>query len=537
MNIKILQYPPYNLFRFLIFSFIFLNACETTKTGRQTYYPEEDLGNFFHEVQMNHVFQDSKTFVDCTPMMPPNQIVKEYRNQKDKPGFDLATFVLARFKLPDVKNISYATDKSKSMEEHITSHWTYLTRSPDSVSSQSTLIPLPNSYVVPGGRFREVYYWDSFFTILGLAASDRMDLVKNMIDNFAFLTDQLEFIPNGNRTYYRGRSQPPFFSSMVMHLAEIEGEEKAVAYLNHLEKEYEFWMDGSEGLTTENPAQNRVVMVEPGVLLNRYWDNYAEPRPESYVEDYKLAQGFPPGERPDVYRNLRAAAESGWDFSSRWFTDGESLDSIATIDILPVDLNCLLYHLEGSIALLNGHLGNMVISEDFQQKAWKRKNAINKYFWNNEEGFFFDYNFRQGKKTNVHSLAGSYPLYFQIAESDQVEKVAEMIREKFLLDGGVVTTLNNTSQQWDYPNGWAPLQWITIRGLMNYGVDTLAEDISDRWLNLNRKVYERTGKMMEKYNVADISLEAGGGEYPLQDGFGWTNGVAIALIRDEVGEK
>lgn len=516
----------------LVFCLALLGACGGIQKPTP-YFPEKDLGELFHTVQMRHVFQDSKTFVDCVPLMPPERILQEYEAAREKPGFDLPGFVLAHFAVPETIAGGFIPDPAEDMEAHIINHWDYLTRTPDKEAERSSLIPLPYNYVVPGGRFREVYYWDSYFTMVGLKASGRMDLVKSMLNNFAYLVGEVGFIPNGNRTYYLGRSQPPFFSSMVMLLAETEGEEKAAGYLEALQKEYAFWMDGSDQPDATHKAFRRVVEVEPGILLNRYWDDFDTPRPESYAEDYTLAQGFPEGERPALYRNLRATAESGWDFSSRWLTDGRSLDSIATTDIVPVDLNCLLFHLEGTIALLQGAKGNQEAAEEFQQRAKKRKDALMKYCWNDTAGFFFDYNFKKGRQTDAYTLAGAYPLYYQLAGGSQAAKVAGVLREKFLKTGGLVTTLKNTGQQWDYPNGWAPLHWIAIKGLMNYAEDSLAGEISSRWLSLNKKVYEDTGKMMEKYNVTDLSLEAGGGEYPNQDGFGWTNGVAITLLRLE----
>ena len=238
-----------------------------------------------------------------------------------------------------------------------------------------------------------------------------------------------------------------------------------------------------------------------------------------------------------MFRNLRAGAESGWDFSSRWFKDEKSLSTCIAEDILPVDLNCLLYFSETLISRLNGLKGEKNNSKTFSELAKNRAEIINHTFWNEKEKYYFDYNWREQKGTNVFSLASCYPLYFKIAEKGMAECVKEKIESDFLRDGGVLTTLNFTGQQWDAPNGWAPLQWITIKGLRNYGFNETANKIKDRWLTLNENVFKRTGKMFEKYNVDDISLHAGGGEYPLQDGFGWTNGVASALINNMDEEK
>lgn len=231
-----------------------------------------------------------------------------------------------------------------------------------------------------------------------------------------------------------------------------------------------------------------------------------------------------------MYRHLRSGATSGWDFSSRWFADGKSILTIETTDIIPVDLTCLMYELEQTLSGVYTKMGDSGKAADYKSRAEKRIKFLNEYCWNEQDGYYYDYNFRTKKQMLIPSLATTYPLFFKMSSGAQAKKVAENIRLKFLKSGGVTTTLNNTGQQWDAPNGWAPLQWMTIQGLENYRHHDLARDIAERWANLNIKVFHRTGKLMEKYNVMDTNLEAGGGEYPSQDGFGWTNGVLLKLM-------
>lgn len=482
----------------------------------------------FENVQLKQVFPDGKTFVDCIPKMDLSSIEREFIEKNDKPGFDLREFVLSHFELPHVPDSGFAGTKNKNIELHIESLWPVLTRKPD--VPKGSLIPLPYSYIVPGGRFGEIYYWDSYFTMLGLQASGRIDMIENMVKNFAHLIKQVGYIPNGNRTYYIGRSQPPFFSFMVKLLAESKGENVLVEYLPAMEKEYQFWMKGSDDLNEKLNTTHHAVRMPDGNILNRYWDENDTPRPESYREDAELIhQSSQTAET--LNRNLRAGAESGWDFSCRWFKDENAFGSIHTTDIVPVDLNCLLLHLEQLIAEAHRINNNEDASSAYQVLAGKRKNAIQQYCLNEETGFYFDYDFVAGKQKAIMSIAAATPLFIKIASNDQSGKVASIIKEKFLQPGGVVTTLNTTGQQWDAPNGWAPLQWMTIKGLENYGFNDLAKEIALRWIKLNDDVFNRTGKLMEKYNVVDTHLEAGGGEYPGQDGFGWTNGVVLALIK------
>jgi alpha,alpha-trehalase len=493
--------------------------------------PDTDFyaSSLFHDVQLSEVFPDSKTFADCIPKRSLEEIMGLYARQKDLPDFDLVQFVNANFHLPTRPVSNFHSDSLVSLEEHINRLWPVLTRQPDDNDERSSLIPLPHSYVVPGGRFSEIYYWDSYFTMLGLHASGRYDMIKNMVDNFAFLIDSIGFIPNGNRNYYLGRSQPPFFSVMVSVL-ESRDSLASLSYLAAMQKEYDFWMSGVKGVARPGDTNDHVVVLESGVVLNRYWDRIAQPRPEAYKEDYNLAQRSGRNAE-EIYRDLRAAAESGIDFSTRWFEPGRGIETIHTTRFIPVDLNALLYHLEKMIEKGYRLQGNNAMATDFGQKANARKEAIIKYCWNGETGFFFDYNYVTKKQSTVKTLASAYPLFFEIADKSVATEVASVLKNEFLQPGGVVTTLNESGEQWDAPNGWAPLQWMTYQGLMNYNQYDIAREIRVRWLRLNERVFRSTGRMMEKYNVMDTTLLAGGGEYPNQDGFGWTNGVALVFLK------
>ena len=499
--------------------------------------PVELYGDLFYDVQNREVFEDSKTFVDAIPQYNVGLIRQRYNMLEDTTMASVSDFVEQHFEVPG-GNLEFKADSS-SINQHITKLWQLLKRKKDD-SISGTLIPLPNPYIVPGGRFREIYYWDSYFTMLGLQVDGEIETIENMVDNFAFLINEYGFIPNGNRTYYLGRSQPPFFAMMVKVLAETKGDKVLVKYLPALEKEYNFWMDGTSKLESEN-AYRRLVKMKGGEILNRYWDDNVTPRPESYREDIKTAEiaiSKNPGlSKEEIYRNLRAGAESGWDFSSRWLSKDENgrfdLSTIHTTDIVPVDLNSLLYNLETTISKAAKIAGNDEKSAEFNKKAEDRRMAILKYLWNEDAGFFMDYNFKNEAITEQFSLAGVYPLFFEIATQKQSGNVSSKIEEVFLKPGGVVTTPYITGEQWDAPNGWAPLQWLTIKGLQNYDFNDLAAEISSRWLDLNRKVYQNTYKMLEKYNVEDLSKESGGGEYPTQDGFGWTNGVYQKLSADK----
>ncbi|GAA4325533.1 alpha,alpha-trehalase [Pontixanthobacter gangjinensis] len=497
--------------------------------------PDELYGDLFYDVQTKEIFEDSKTFVDVVPQYNVGLIRQRYNMLDDTTRAVVSDFVEQHFNMPG-NDFEFEKDSS-DINTHITKLWQVLKRPSDDRIS-GTLIPLPEPYIVPGGRFREIYYWDSYFTMLGLAEDGELKTIENMVNNFAFLINEYGFIPNGNRTYYLGRSQPPFFAMMVKVLAEAKNQKVLAEYLPELEKEYNFWMDGAKGL--EDQAYRRVVRMPNGEILNRYWDDNATPRPESYREDIETAEAAvsanPELTKEEVYRDLRAGAESGWDFSSRWLEKNEQgrfdLASIHTTQIVPVDLNSLMYNLEMTIARAAGMAGDSEKSEKFRKLAEDRKQAVLKYHWNEKEGFFMDYNFESSEQTDRFSLAGVYPLFFEIANQQQAQQVSAKIESIFLKPGGLVTSPYDTGQQWDAPNGWAPLQWLAYKGLKNYGLEDLANEVKKRWLSLNRQVYESTYKMLEKYNVEDLSKKSGGGEYPTQDGFGWTNGVYQKLSAD-----
>lgn len=524
------------VFAFLLVIFFCLQ-CSPSKapeTSSTPSFPEQAYGELFEAVSIARIYPDGKTFADATPKAGPEEIRDAYLKQKEQADFDLQSFVESYFDMPPQIASDFESDPNRDAQEHIESLWEVLTREPASANG-GTLLPLPFPYVVPGGRFREIYYWDSYFTMLGLKASGRYDMIENMVNNFAFLIDSVGFIPNGNRTYFISRSQPPFFAAMVNLLAETIQEPTPIyeRFLPALEKEYHFWMKGIAALPEKGiGAADHVVRMEDGSILNRYWDNRNSPRTEMFADDLLTAEET---EQTDtaLYRNLRSACESGWDFSSRWLADGRTLATIETTEIIPVDLNALLFTLENTLAEAYERSGQIEKAAEFDQKALDRRDALTKYCWDEEIGFYRDFHWKNAAFTDVLSTGGMFPFFVGMAEGRMAAPAAKTLQDSLLRPGGVLTTQRHTGQQWDAPNGWAPLQWVSISGLRNYGQSELATEIKNRWVTLNLRVYENTGKMVEKYNVEDMSLEAGGGEYPVQDGFGWTNGVLLSLLMED----
>lgn len=467
-------------------------------------------------LQVQHILGDSKTIVDCTPRQSYEQTLSLFRAQADQLRADpeaLRRFVFQHFALPKDDACTYARRL-----------WPVLTRDDGPGPHPPSLIPLPRPYIVPGGRFRELYYWDAYFTMLGLRSSGHLRLLEDMVENFAHLIRTFGHVPNGTRTYYLSRSQPPFFSLMVKLLPEDKGRPPLLRFLPELKAEHAFWTWG-----------DRAVALPDGSRFSRYYDGLDTPRPESYPEDVELAARTAQPE-PSLFRNLRAAAESGWDFSSRWLSDPCDLGTIRTTEIVPIDLNCLLWHLESTIAQGCTLRADMDGAEAWRMRAGHRQAAIARAFWNSGTGFFCDVDLPSGQALASLTLAGMFPLYFGLATREQASTVAQTLEHRFLQPGGLVTTLVDSGQQWDWPNGWAPLHWIAIQGLRRYNFMDLATTIATRWTVLNERRFQQTGRLFEKYDVVTPLRPGGGGEYPLQDGFGWTNGVLLALTQSHLDD-
>lgn len=506
--------------RILLATLVAAGLWGTSATAQQS--PAELYGDLFRRVQIEHVFDDGKTFVDARPRRAPAEIMADYARRQPRDRAALRTFVLANFTVPGV-NDRQATD----LREHIRTLWPTLVRQPVVARPGSSALPLPAPFVVPGGRFREMYYWDSYFTMLGLAKDGQQPLVESMLADFVSVIERHGRIPNGMRTYYLSRSQPPFFA-LMLDLSEAKGPSLTAQRLTALRREHAFWMKGAACITTDGACE-RVVRMPDGSLLNRYWDDKDTPRDESWAEDVATAAADRSRPAAVVQRHLRAGAESGWDFSARWLRDPAVLASVRTADIVPIDLNSLMLAMEQRIAARCRAARDKGCATEFAAQAQRRKAAIDRYLWVPGEDRYADWDRIAGRPTPVVSAATLYPLFVGAASLEQARATAATVRRKLLAPGGLRTTPHRTGQQWDSPNGWAPLQWVAIDGLTRYGEKELAREIARRWIGTVASAYAETGKMLEKYDVEE-HRPGGGGEYPLQDGFGWTNGVVSAIL-------
>lgn len=433
------------------------------------------------------------------------------------------------------------------------------------------LLFLPNSYVVPGGRFNEMYGWDSYFIILGLLKDRRIDLARGMVENFFFEIEHYGTILNANRTYYLTRSQPPFLTSMIM---KVYNAQKAAghddkAWLAHAyefaARDYEMWtraphLAGSTGLSRyydfgDGPAPegaqdeaglHRKVagyfVIHPD-LARTYvvGEDAKQPAqavgPEFNVQICDAAQSVAhPGcddvgavrLSSDYYKGDRSMRESGFDISFRFEAYGA-----ATHHFAPVCLNSLLYKTEKDLEEMSRLLDKTTEAEQWKQRAEQRKKLIDKYLWDDQQGLFFDYDLRTGTRSTYEYLTTFYPLWAGLANPQQAQAVARNVKA-FEQLGGLATSPNETGVQWDYPYGWAPLQLLAVEGLRRYGFNDDANRISFEFLSTVAQNFKREGTIREKYNVvtrsSDVQVTAG---YQANvAGFGWTNGVFLQLLQD-----
>lgn len=478
--------------------------------------PADLYGPLLAKVQEREILSDGKTFVDALPKRPPAEIMRDFAKLRVDDDA-LRSFVAANFDLPAAGE--GARPAVLPLRAHICAMWKELARAPKHCVRGSAL-PVRHRHVVPGGRFREIYYWDSFFTMLGLIRDGEIELATGIVDAMTDLIESHGHVPNGTRTYYLGRSQPPLFHMMV-GLLDDRRPDVAARRVAAMKREHGWWMTGGDSVAPAH-CQGRVVRFADGHILNRYWDPRNTPRDESWREDVLTAAGSgrPTGE---VYRDLRAGAESGWDFSSRWL-DGASLSSIRTTHIAPVDLNAFLFGLERAIA---GSSDAEAVR--YAAMADMRREAINRHLWNAGCGHFTDYDFGRAAPATTLNAAALTPLLVGAATQEQADRTAVAVERGLLAAGGLHTTLERTGQQWDRPNGWAPLQWIAVAGLRRYGHGELAREIARRWVGTVEATFARTGLLFEKYDVEAVGI-GGGGEYQTQTGFGWTNGVTADFI-------
>lgn len=398
--------------------------------------------------------------------------------------------------------------------EHIESMWSVLVRKTPA-QTDSSLIPLPYPLLIPGARFQEGYYWDSYFAFPTLLRSGRENLVRGQIENFLFLIKNYGLVPNGTRDYYLSRSQPPLLSQMVRLLIENEMKKGPLSlatkrWVSHevfplIKKDYEqFWMN----------SQTR---FDRRTGLNHHFDSLNTPRPERHSTDHE--EGI-----AKTYRDVRAEAESGKDFTDAF--EGE------TTRYAGVMLNSILYSVEKDLAWMSRLQNNLAESTRFEQAAEARKAAMTKYMWDSQTGVFRDYHLDTGKLSPIITADAFVPLHSGLATPDQAKQTTKIL-SRLERAGGLMSAEKDSGKQWDAPYGWAPHHYFAINGLMNYGYQAQAQVLAKKWVQSVDNIYQQVGKIIEKIDAVRGGIpEETGDKYPTQDGFLWTNGVYIWALTD-----
>lgn len=510
-------------------------------------------GNLLRTVQMARIFNDSKTFVDMRLQKDeadvlqafkalPSNVSKEQVIKFVNENFHPVAHDLEEWTPPDwQENPEFIhrikDDNLKTFASKLNELWKKLGRKISDEAhkspARSSLILVKNPFVVPGGRFREYYYWDSYWVVDGLLVCGMKDTVKGMIDNFIQLVNTYGFVPNGGRIYYTNRSQPPFLIPIVgLYLNKTGDKDYVKSILNVLEKEYNFW------------RKDRTVEVEVSsgkYSLSIYAANMDTPRPESYYEDFHTAQEVPQDARPALYQHIASAAESGWDFSTRWFNrSGDqkgSLSSTRTRQVIPTDLNSILYACENLLEKFFRMTGNTAKADQYKNFSEARQAAIEAVLWD-EKGLWLDYDRQLKKRRSYFYAASVVPLWAGVHRGNVTREmiVLRTLKRLRVLDypGGFPTSLASSGQQWDFPNAWPPLQHMLIAGLAESSSEEIKQEalnFAQKWITTNYKAWRSTGHMFEKFNVSVQGAPGGGGEYRIQVGFGWTNGVILDMLQ------
>ncbi|KAI8086001.1 trehalase, partial [Halteromyces radiatus] len=543
-------------------------------------------GPLLKTVQLAKLFNDSKTFVDMPTSKPVDQVLEAFHALGQNPDkTSIQSFVETNF----------AKEGSEMKPHNITIHplewldkvddliyrgwinslhhaWSSLTFEFDTShlcqGCVSSTLPVKRPFVVPGGRFREFYYWDSYFVIEGLLQSGLNSLALDMIENFLDFVDTYGFMPNGARIYYLNRSQPPFLVEMVkLYYQKTKDVDFLKRTLPVLDKEYTFWQ------------KNTTVTIRQGdqkYKLNRYNVENPSPRPESYYEDYNTVYNgtnFTLKQQTDLFSDLATGAETGWDYTSRWTKEKEYvpgtdiLRSLDTRNVIPVELNALLWSMESTLANWFEEHGTDLTAKNrkrkvsfYEKQATQRLEAMDALLWNHDKSSFFDYNLTSKAQIPDYSPASLYPFWLgalpaRAQESSSLQHVFDATRELLVKYPGILTTTtHNTTMQWDFPNGWPPLQYIAMNAMIN--VDKLLK--KTRYTPLAKVLAERaaasafcswyltggsvpgelqqlsnttdSGHMFEKFDVRSLTASGFGGEYAVQVGFGWTNGVTLWIF-------
>merc|ERR1712212_1343285 len=484
-------------------------------------------GSLLHYVQDSDVLEDGKEFVDKPALCSPFTVVQHWRDLRNKA-------------IDEMRELTHQGLIKLAKEIHLI-WWDLLKHVWPEVKQnpfRTSMIYIPNVFVIPGGRFKEIYYWDTYWVVKALLRSGSYPVARGIIENYFYILKEYGFIPNGNRKYYLDRSQPPLLLSMVKDYTEMTGDQYFLLYIDLMIVEMK-WFQKHRMITVEYEGRKYKMFV--------YGTNGSGPRPESYKEDLEAMHQMKLSskEQDELYKHIRAGAESGWDFSTRWIIDSHGgcsggMESVKANLIIPVDLNAIMYKNYATLAKLLADLDRHDESQAFLKKANNLKVAVMQVLFNKQSNTWRDFDIMNHKQRDFYFASNLFPLW---ADCYPVERRAELgaaaadylTQVSAVRVGGLVTSNNDSGLQWDAPNCWAPLQEMAVTGLLKTGDEKAAEVAKTIAQNFTINALVGCGEdglceLYEKYNSEHIGKEGGGGEYKVQTGFGWTNGVLVEFL-------
>ncbi|XP_029341666.1 trehalase-like [Acyrthosiphon pisum] len=509
---------------------------------------------------MSKIFHDSKTFVDMKTKCTLDDIKSRFNEidwSKDPNNVKLNKTINDCFEKEDSElEIWKPTDWIKnpkmfdSIKDNDLKCWAYglnnkwldlgrkIKNDVRLKPSNYSLIYVPHPFIIPGGRFREIYYWDSFWIIRGLLICDMHITARGMIVNYISMIKTFGYVPNGGRIYYAKRSQPPMIIPMMKSYIDATNDfQLVIDNIHTLEIEFQYWIT-KHNVTINKNGKNYTLAV--------YKDYTTGPRPESYREDLNKTKHFKTeSEKESFYSEIKAAAESGWDFSSRWFitngTNEGDLINTKTRSIVPVELNALLYWNAKTLSDFYRVMNNTVKASMYESISLEWEEAVTAVLWDEEVGAWLDFDMINNIRRNYFYPTNISPLwtgcYSKNNKDYLVTRVIKYMNRTEILKtpGGIPTTLRESDQQWDQPNAWSPLQYIAVMALENTGhkdAKQIASEIAYKWLCTNYVPFYNETKMYEKYRVDEGGqIGKSTGEYIIQDGFGWSNGIVLEFLQ------
>lgn len=424
----------------------------------------------------------------------------------------------------------------KDCLNYIDGYWKKIIRKPQKQKINHNFLKIPHHFITPNDKkFSFIFYWDSFFIFRGLMGTKREKVMKEMVENFIYLFDKYGIIPNFNSHASVGRSQPPFLSSMILDVYRTFNNGNKTRSKFSMVSKLILKPTSTFGHISWLGSMMEVARKEYDWVWNNS-DLY-----NHYVEKYKLNKY---GDR-DVGYAHSSELESGWDFTSRFYNRCN--------EFLPIDLNCYLYKYEKDFELVENILENKKAENYWAEKSQERKKLINKYMWSKKANFFFDYNYKNKRQSNFLSLAGFVPMWAGIATHEQAKEMIKKLKDFETEYGLTITSKKSLApqidlkkipiryipaikavispKQWDYPNIWPPLEYLTVIGLLRYGFIDDAKRIMKKSLDAHKEIFKENGTFFERIDGEKGSKPTNDFHYSMQSGFGWTNAVFFRYIQ------